>query len=416
VFDLGAVQAAVRDAGLDGWLLYDFRGSNVLAQRVCDLEAKKLSRRWFYYVPAEGAPLKLVHAIEPAALDHLPGTTKTVYRRWQDLETGVGELVIGAKRVAMEYSPRNANPYIGRVDAGTVELVKSYRVEVVPSGDLIQQFEATWDADQEKSHFEAAGHCRDAYDVAFDFIAAEIRAKGSVTEAAVQARIMAHFADRGMVTYSPPIVGVGPHSGDPHYETTAASNAPVVPGSWVLIDLWAKMNRPRAVYADYTRVAYVGAEVPEQYVNVFNVVAAGRDAGIAKVKAAFTAGEPLLGWAVDAAIDRVKAAFAAVEPLMGYQVDDAARAVIDAAGYGDQFTHRTGHNIGQEVHGNGAHMDGLETREDRRVIPRTCFSIEPGVYLSEFGVRSEVNVYVDAAGTVHVTGGEPQTAVHTIVV
>ncbi|QDU18322.1 M24 family metallopeptidase [Urbifossiella limnaea] len=394
MFDLGAVQTAVRDAGLDGWLLYDFRGSNVLAQRVCDLDAKKLSRRWFYYVPAEGAPLKLVHAIEPAALDHLPGTTKTVYRRWQDLETGVGELVIGAKRVAMEYSPRNANPYIGRVDAGTVELVKSYRVEVVPSGDLIQQFEATWDADQEKSHFEAAGHCRDAYDVAFEFIASEIRAKGSVTEAAVQARIMAHFAERGMVTYSPPIVGVGPHSGDPHYETTAASNAPVVPGSWVLIDLWAKMNRPRAVYADYTRVAYVGAEVPEKYVNIFNVVAAGRDAGIAKVKAAFAAGEPLLGWEIDA----------------------ATRGVIEKAGYGDQFTHRTGHNIGQEVHGNGAHIDGLETREDRRIIPRTCFSIEPGIYLPEFGARSEVDVYVDAAGAVHVTGGEPQTEVHRIIV
>ena len=394
MFDLGAVQAAVRGAGLDGWLLYDFRGSNVLAQRVCDLEAKKLSRRWFYYVPAAGQPLKLVHAIEPAALDHLPGTTKTVYRRWQDLETGVGELVIGAKRVAMEYSPRNANPYISRVDAGTIELVNSYHVEVVGSGDLIQQFEATWDADQEASHFEAAGHCRAAYDVAFDFIASEIRATGGVTEAAVQARIMAHFAERGMVTYSPPIVGVGPHSGDPHYETTAASNAAVVPGSWVLVDLWAKMNRPRAVYADYTRVAYVGAEVPEKYVTVFNVVAAGRDAGIAKVKAAFAAGEPLLGWEVDA----------------------ATRGVIEKAGYGDQFTHRTGHNIGQEVHGNGAHMDGLETREDRRVIRRTCFSIEPGIYLPEFGVRSEVDVYVDAAGAVHVTGGEPQTAVHTIIV
>jgi Xaa-Pro aminopeptidase len=392
VFDLGAVQAAVRAAGLDGWLLYDFRGSNVLAQRVCDLEAKKLSRRWFYYVPATGDPLKLVHAIEPAALDHLPGATKTVYRRWQDLETGVGELVIGARRVAMEYSPRNANPYIGRVDAGTIELVNSYHVEVVPSGDLIQQFEATWDADQEKSHFEAAGHCRDAYDVAFDFIASEIRAKGSVTEAAVQARIMSHFAERGMVTYSPPIVGVGPHSGDPHYETTAASNAAIGPGSGVLIALWAKMSRPRAVYADYTRVAYVGADVPEQYVKVFNVVAAARDAGIARVQAAFAAGEPLMGWEVDA----------------------ATRGVIEKAGYGDQFTHRTGHNIGQEVHGNGAHMDGLETREDRRVIRHTCFSIEPGIYLPEFGVRSEVDVYVDAAGAVHVTGGEPQAAVHTI--
>jgi Xaa-Pro aminopeptidase len=394
VFDLGAVQAAIREAGLDGWLLYDFRGINVLAQRVADLAGKSLSRRWFYYVPATGEPKKLVHAIEPAALDHLPGAAKTVYRRWQDLETGVGELVIGAKRVAMEYSPRNANPYISRVDAGTVELVKGYNVEAVPSGDLIQQFEATWDDEQVRSHFEAAAHCRSAYDVAFDFIRDEIRAKGQTTEAAVQARIMKHFADHTMTTYSPPIVGVGPHSGDPHYETTPNSNSPVKPGSFVLVDLWAKLDKPRAVYADYTRVAFVGAEVPQPYVKIFNVVAAARDAGIKIVKERFAAGEPLMGWEVDA----------------------AARAVIEKAGYGDQFTHRTGHNIGQEVHGNGAHMDGLETREDRRVIRRTCFSIEPGVYLPEFGVRSEVDVYVDGQGTVHVTGGEPQTAVHTVIV
>jgi Xaa-Pro aminopeptidase len=394
VFDLGAVQAAVREAGLDGWLLYDFRGTNVLAQRVADLAGKNLSRRWFYYVPAAGEPKKLVHAIEPAALDHLPGTAKTVYRRWQDLETGVGELVIGAGRVAMEYSPRNANPYISRVDAGTVELVKSYHVEVVPSGDLIQQFEATWDDDQEKSHFAAAAVCRAAYDVAFGYIADEIRASGRVTEAAVQARIMKHFADHGMTTYSPPIVGVGPHSGDPHYETTPASNAPITPGSLVLIDLWAKLDKPRSVYADYTRVAYVGAEVPDRYAKVFAVAAAARDAGIARVKAAFAAGEP----------------------LTGAEVDRATREVIDKAGYGEYFTHRTGHNIGQEVHGNGAHMDGLETREDRRVIRRTCFSIEPGIYLPDFGVRTEVDVYVDAAGTVHVTGGDPQAEIHRIIV
>jgi Xaa-Pro aminopeptidase len=394
VFDLAAVQAALREAGFDGWLLYDFRGTNILAQRVADLAGKSLSRRWFYYVPATGEPKKLVHAIEPAALDHLPGTAKTVYRRWQDLESGVGELVIGAKRVAMEYSPRNANPYISRVDAGTVELVRSYNVEVDPSGDLIQQFEATWDDEQERSHFEAAKLCRAAYDVAFAFIADEVRAKGQTTEAAVQARILKHFTDSGMTTYSPPIVGVGPHSGDPHYETTPASNAKIGHGDFVLIDLWAKLDRPRSVYADYTRVAFVGESVPERYTKVFNVVAAARDAGIKCVKDAFAAGEPLLGW----------------------QVDNATREVIEKAGYGEQFTHRTGHNIGQEVHGNGAHMDGLETREDRRVIRRTCFSIEPGVYLPEFGVRSEVDVYIDKDGTVHVTGGDPQTEVHRITV
>jgi Xaa-Pro dipeptidase len=390
MFVLPAVQAAIREAGLDGWLLYDFRGQNLLAQRIAAV-TPKLSRRWFYFVPAMGEPKKLAHAIEPSSLDHLPGT-KAIYRRWQELEAGVGALLQGAKRIAMEYSPRNANPYVGRVDAGTIEVVKSFGCEVVASGDLIQLFEATWDADQEKSHFEAAQLCRAAYDVAFAFIASEIKANGKVLETAVQARIMEHFADHKMTTYSPPIVGVGPHSGDPHFDTSVATNLPIERGSFVLIDLWAKMDRPRSVYADYTRVAYVGEKVPEQYTKIFNIVAQARDAGIKTVKDAFAAKKPLMGW----------------------EIDDATRAVIEKAGYGDNFTHRTGHNIGQEVHGNGAHIDGLETRDDRRIIPRTCFSIEPGIYLPEFGVRSEVDVYIDGAGTVHVTGGEPQKEVHRI--
>ena len=390
MFVLPAVQAAIREAGLDGWLLYDFRGQNILAQRIAAV-TPKLSRRWFYFVPALGEPKKLAHAIEPTSLDHLPGT-KAIYRRWQELEAGIGALLQGAKRVAMEYSPRNANPYVGRVDAGTIELVKSFGCEVVASGDLIQLFEATWDADQERSHFEAAQLCRAAYDVAFAFIASEIRANGKVLETAVQGRIMEHFADHKMTTYSPPIVGVGPHSGDPHFDTSVATNLPIERGSFVLIDLWAKMDRPRSVYADYTRVAYVGEKVPGEYTKIFNIVATARDAGIKTVRDAFAAKKPLMGW----------------------EVDDATRAVIEKAGYGDNFTHRTGHNIGQEVHGNGAHIDGLETRDDRRIIPRTCFSIEPGIYLPEFGVRSEVDIYIDAAGTVHVTGGEPQREVHRI--
>jgi Xaa-Pro aminopeptidase len=393
MFDLSAVQTAIRAAGCDGWLLYDFRGQNLLAQRVAGV-APTLSRRWFYFVPAAGAPKKLVHAIEPASLDHLPGTEKIVYRRWQDLEAGVGALLSGSSRIAMEYSERNANPYIGRVDAGTIELVKSFGCTVVSSGDLIQQFESVWDDDQEKSHFEAAVLCRAAYDVAFAFIADEIRSKGRVFETAVQARIMKHFTDSGMKTYSPPIVGVGPHSGDPHFDTAAATDAPIERGSWVLIDLWAKMDRPRTVYADYTRVAYIGDTVPEKYAKVFGVVASARDAGIRTVREAFAANRPLKGW----------------------EIDNATRAVIESAGYGEFYIHRTGHNIGQEVHGNGAHIDGLETRDDRRIIRRTCFSIEPGIYLPEFGARSEVDVYIDGAGKVHVTGGEPQTEVHRIVV
>jgi len=395
VFDLKAVQAAIREAGFDGWLLYDFRGQNILAQRVVGLTGKKslMSRRWFYFVPANGEPKKLVHIIEPASLDHLPGA-KTTYRRWQELEAGVGSLVSGAKKVAMEYSPRNANPYIGRVDAGTVELVKSFGCDVVASGDLIQLFEAVWDADQEKSHFEAATLCRAAYDVAFSFITSEIKANGKVMETAVQARILKHFADNGMTTYSPPIVGVGPHSGDPHFDTAPATDMPIEKGSFVLIDLWAKMDRPRAVYADYTRTAFIGDVVPEKIAKVFSVVAAARDAGIKCVKDAFAEKRPLRGW----------------------EVDNATRDVIEKAGYGEQYTHRTGHNIGQEVHGNGAHIDGLETRDDRHIIPRTCFSIEPGIYLPEFGVRSEVDVYIDATGKVHVTGGDLQTEIHKIIV
>jgi len=394
VFDLAKVQTAIQAAGIDGWLMYDFRGSNILAQRVVGLVEKKLSRRWFYFVPATGEPKKLVHTIEPAALDSLPGTSKTIYRTWQELEEGVCQIIIGMGRVAMEYSPRNGNPYVSRVDAGTVELVQSYGPVVVSSGDLIQQFEATWDDEQAKSHFEAARHTDSAYGVAFQFIADEIRANGQTTECTVQKRIMEHFHSHGLTTYSPPIVGVGPHSGDPHFEPLPERDSPIRKGDYVLIDLWAKMNRPHAVYSDLTRVAYVGETVPEKYAKIFDIVAAARDA----------------------AIQRVRDAFAADEPLMGYLVDQAAREVIERAKYGANFTHRTGHNIGQEVHGNGAHMDGLETREDRCVIPRTCFSIEPGIYLPEFGVRSEINVYIDAERAVHVTGGELQTAVYSIIV
>jgi len=393
-FDLPAVQAAIRHYGLDGWLLYDFRLLNVLAARIAGTAEGHRSRRWAYFIPAHGEPKKLVHRIESMALDALPGSDRTVYLRWQEFEAGLGHLLSGTKRVAMEYSPRNGNPYISRVDAGTIELVRGLGVEVISSGDLIQQFEATWDDEQWALHLKAAEGTNAAYEVAWNFISSEIRAKGSTTELDVQQRIMDHFAERGLITDHPPIVGEGPHSGDPHYAPNPAGNASIKPGSYVLIDLWAKLDKPRAVYSDLTRVGYVGADVPKKYVDIFEIVAAARDAGIAKVKTAFAANAPLLGWEVDA----------------------ATRAVIEKAGYGEFFTHRTGHNIGQETHGNGCHMDSLETREERSVQRRTCFSIEPGIYLPEFGVRSEVDVYVDADGKVHVTGGELQTEIFRVIV
>src|SRR5262249_36301853 len=370
-------------------LLYDFRGLNVLARRILDMPAEHmLSRRWFYLSPAQGEPRKLAHRIEQGSLDHVPGS-KRIYLRWQELEAGVQALVQGAKRVAMEYVPRNANPYVSRVDAGTVELVKSFGVEIVPSGDLIQRFEACWDDEQWAMHLEAARHTRSAYDVVFGYIAEQVRSKKSPRETEVQRVILAHFEKNGVEADHAPIVAVGPHSGDPHYEPKAGADAVIKENDFVLIDLWAKCKKPRAVYSDLTRVAFVGKETPQRYQEVFAIVAAGRDAAIARVKSAFAAKQVLRGW----------------------EVDHACREVIENAGYGEYFVHRTGHSIGQEVHGNGANMDSLETREERRVMPRTCFSVEPGIYLPEFGIRSEVDVFVDKDGNVHVTGGEPQTSV-----
>lgn len=389
MFDLPAIQSALNDFGFDAWLLYDFRGSNVLADRVLGIAADAIgSRRFAYCIPAEGEPRKLVHRIESGALDHLPGG-KTVYLKWQEWDAGIASLVKGCGKVAMEYSPRQANPYVARVDAGLLEIVKSCGVEVGSSGDLIQLFEAAWTDEQWAMHLEAATHTDAAFRHAWNFIADQVRNNGGTTEVAVRDLIMHHFREVGMTTYHPPIVGVNAHSGDPHYETGTSEQTDIREGDFVLIDLWAKMNRPGGVYSDLTRTGFVGETVPEKYTKIFNIVAAGRDAGI----------------------DRVQKAFLNSEPLQGWQVDRACRDVIEKAGYGEYFCHRTGHSIGQETHGNGANMDDLETHEERRVLPRTCFSIEPGIYLPEFGVRSEVNVFVDANGEVHVTGGDLQTEV-----
>jgi Xaa-Pro dipeptidase len=374
MFDLAAVQSALKEFGFDGWLLYDFRGSNVLAQRVMRLKPEQVgSRRYFYFIPAQGEPHKLVHRIETSALDHLPGG-KTIYLKWQELEAGIKAMVSQCKKLAMEYSPRNANPYISRVDAGTVELVKSFGPDVLPSGDLIQLFEATLTPAQQKLHFDAAVHTNAAYDRAWKFIADQVKGACQVDELAVRQEIMQHFAEHGMETYHPPIVAVGPNSGLPHYETGAGENTTIRQGDFVLIDLWAKLSHPDGIYSDLTRVGYVGETIPETYSKVFEIVASARNA----------------------AIDRVRTAMAKGEKLQGWQVDQAARDVIEKAGYGQAFVHRTGHSIGRETHGNGANMDNLETHEDRQVMRNTCFSIEPGIYLPEegLGVRSEIDVFL----------------------
>lgn len=384
MFAVENIQAALKAQGLDGWLLYDFRKLNVLAERVLGLD-KKTSRRWAYFIPQSGTPKKLVHRIEMGTLDTLPGD-KTVYLKWSEFEAGMASLVAGSRTVAMEYSPKNGNPYISRVDAGTVELVRSLGVDVVSSGDLIQLFEAVWDDDQIAMHLAAAEVTNAAYDVAWRTIAHDIRTKGESDELRVQKAILDHFASHHVTTYSPPIVGVNAHSGDPHFETGSLPDTTIREGDFVLVDLWGKLDRPRAVYSDLTRTGFVGTTVPEKYVKVFNVVAAARDAAVQYVRDGLAAGR------------RVE----------GHEVDDACRDVIEAAGYGEYYVHRTGHNIGQEVHGNGAHIDNLETHETRALIPRTCFSIEPGIYLPEFGVRSEIDVLIMPDGSVQVTGGPLQ--------
>ena len=386
MFDLQRIQSALHEFQFDGWLLYDFRGSNVLAQRVLGVADDAVgSRRYLYCIPAEGEPKKLVHQIEQGTLDHLPGS-KSVYLKWQEFEAGIADLVAGMKTVAMEYSPKVSNPYVSRVDAGTVEMVRSLGIEVVSSGDLIQMFEATWDDAQWQMHLQAAVHTNSAFERAWKFIADEVRNNGSVEESAVKDVIMTHFAENSMTTYHPPIVAVGPNSSNGHYETGTGDNTSISENDFVLIDLWAKLDKPQGVYSDLTRVGFVGETVPEKYNDIFRIVAAARDAAVKCVKQAFASNRVLQGW----------------------EVDQACRDVIQEAGYGEYFVHRTGHSIGQETHGNGANMDNLETHDQRRVMRRTCFSVEPGIYLPEFGIRSEVNVFIDSEGTVHVTGGKIQ--------
>ncbi len=390
-FDLPAIQSAIKEFGFDGWLLYDFRGLNVLAERVLGIDPNDVgSRRYFYFVPAEGDPIKLVHRIETEALDHLPGHKK-IYLRWQELHAELASMVGSSKRIAMEYSPNNANPYVSRVDGGTIELIRSLGPDIASSGNLVQYFEARWTPEQWELHLEADRLNQLAFEMAWGMVKDSVENGETLRETDLQNHVMSYYAANNMTTYHPPIVAVGPHSGDPHYTPQPGSDSEIRKGDFLLLDMWAKMDVPLGVYTDLTKVGFVGDQVPEEYTKVFDIVAASRDAGIKCVEEAFAAGRELQGW----------------------EVDKASRDVIEAAGYGDYFIHRTGHNIGRETHGNGAHMDNLENKEERLVMPNTCFSIEPGIYLDDFGVRSEINVFIDGDCKVHVTG-DTQTEIFKI--
>ena len=372
VFDVVAVQAALRDEGLDGWLLYDFHGANPIARRVAGLDGrtKLTTRRWYYLVPAEGTPRALVHGIEQESLSHLPGE-RHVYASRDELDAGLATLLRGIRRVAMEYSPAGAIPYIARVDAGTIDRVRALGAEVVSSGDLVQRFEAVWDDAALSTHRAASARLYAIKDRAFALIRDRAR-DGGLTEYGVQQEMAAWFTEAGLVTDCPPVVAAGPSSGNPHYLPTAEAHRPIGTDTVVLLDLWGKLDRPGAVYADITWVGYTGAMVPPAVAERFGVAREARDAAVALVE--------------QRVAERVL--------LAGWEVDRAARDVIDAAGWGARFIHRTGHSLGVEVHGNGVHMDDYETHDERRLLPGTGFTIEPGIYLDDFGVRTEINMYV----------------------
>ncbi len=390
---LSQIQSALKAEGIDGWLLYNFRGSNIFATRLLNLPSHIMcTRRYFYFIPASGEPKKLVHRIEEWNLDSVPGP-KTIYLSWQSLKEGLVATLKGAKKVAMEYSPNCAIPYVSNVDGGTVELVRSAGVEVVSSANLVSSFESVWSEEQWKDNQEVAGNLREVAMGAFAFMKERITAKKPITEYDVQQFMLAEFGKREMVTEDPPNCSVNANAANPHYEPTKEVNSPLKEGDYILIDLWAKKKKAGSVYADITWMGFLGKDVPEEFEKIFQIVRGGRDAALQLVRDRFKAGKP----------------------VHGYEVDDAARNYIAAKGYGEYFVHRTGHNIGQEIHGNGTHIDNLETHDERRILPCTSFSIEPGIYLRDkFGVRSEIDVYVTKDGEVVVTGEPSQEKVIAI--
>ena len=368
------IQRALQEERLDGWLLYDFQGSNPIATRISGLAVagKMTTRRWYYLIPATGEPRGLVHAIERHNLDDLPGD-KRAYAGRDRLMSGLGDLLAGLTRIAMEYSPANNIPYISRVDAGTIESIRQLGVEVVSSGDLVQRFEAVWSADALATHRRASDALYRIKDEAFDFIRRRLDSAPALSEYDVQRTMLDSFDREGLVADHTPNVSAQENAGNPHYHPDQETHRVIRRGEIVLLDLWGKLDVPGAVFADITWVGFTGATVPDEYARAFAAARDGRDAAVTLVQSAVREGRE----------------------LRGYEVDRACRAVVERAGYGPQFIHRTGHSLGETVHGNGVHLDDYETHDDRRLIPGTGFTIEPGVYTDRFGVRTEINMFID---------------------
>lgn len=370
--DVAAVQQVLRADGLDGWLLYDFHGSNPIAARLAGLTNghHMTTRRWYYLIPSTGSPRALVHAIERHNLDGLPGE-KTVYAGREQLAAGLDALLKGMHRVAMEYSPQGAIPYLSRVDAGTAETIRARGVDIVSSGDLVQRFEAAWTPAQLETHRRASDALYRIKDRAFDRARRALAAGERLTEFDLQQEMSRWFEDEGLISDSAPVVAAGANAGNPHYLPSKETTSVIVPGQVLLLDLWGKRQEPGAVFADITWVGFTGSRAPDATRRAFDAIVRARDAAVALVEEAAMTGRELHGW----------------------EVDRAARAVLEQSGFGDHILHRTGHSLGESVHGNGVHLDDYETHDDRRILPGSGFTIEPGLYFDSFGVRTEINVF-----------------------
>lgn len=382
--DLAAIQGALRRSGFDGWLFFDFHHRDLMAYRILGLDATGFtSRRWFYWIPAQGEPVKLSHRVEPRKLDPLPGRQE-FYLPWTELHEKLRGILGAPGKVAMQYSRMNAIPYVSVADAGTVELVRSFGHEVVSAADLVQEFEAVIDEAGYRSHVDAGVAVQKIKNEAFALMSDSLRAGRALTEFGVKEYIVTRFEEEGLTNDGEnPIVGFNDHPADPHFEPTRENTYTLKAGDTILVDLWARRKSPPGIYYDITWCGFAGDHPPEEYVRIFRTVRDARDAALAFVRKRFAAGTPVHGW----------------------EVDDACREVVVKAGYGAAFLHRTGHSIGLKVHGNGVNIDNLETRDERLLVPGICFSIEPGIYLQgRMAVRSEIDVFVTPSGAVEVAG------------
>ena len=380
--DVAAIQKALKADGLDAWLLYDFHGSNPVSYRIAGMggTGHLATRRWFYLIPQTGEPQALVHAIERHNLDHLPGA-KVVYAGRAQLHAGLTKLLTGLKRIAMEYSPNCAIPYVSRVDAGTIELVRSIGPDVVSSGDLIQQFEARWDDAAIATHRAASEKLYRIKDRTFEEVSRRLRDGAAMNEYEIQQKMVGWFRDEGLVADSAPCVSAQENAGNPHYLATAAEHRAIRPDELLLLDLWGKLDQPGSVYADITWIGFTGRAIPDPMVKAFAAICGARDAAVTVVQEGARAGRE----------------------VRGFEADKAARQVLIDAGYEHGILHRTGHSLGENVHGNGAHLDDYETHDERRLMPGSGFTIEPGLYFKDFGVRTEINMVWTAKGP-EVTG------------